>query len=201
MAAQYGLEPRALVGTIKATLMPKEASTEDVAAFLMIARTYSLNPFLREIFAFPKKGGGVQTIVSIDGWTNLINSHPQFDGAEFVEQRNPKDNKIEAITCKIWRKDRQRPIAVTEYLAECKRNTDVWGQWPMRMLRHRALIQCARYAFGFAGLLDPDEQEFHHMRDVTPRDGRDAGPPLPDETVKEHVEEQSASSQSTNPAA
>ena len=27
------------------------------------------------------------------------------------------------------------------------------------MLRHKALIQCARYAFGFAGLIDPDEAE------------------------------------------
>ena len=48
---------------------------------------------------------------------------------------------------------------VTEYMAECIRNTDPWKQYPRRMLRHKALIQCARYAFGFAGIVDPDEAE------------------------------------------
>jgi phage recombination protein Bet len=198
MARQYGIEPRAFTNTLRATVVPKETSNEELAAFLMIASKYSLNPFLREIFAFPKKGGGIQTIVSIDGWSNLINSHPQFNGAEFAEHTD-KSGKVIGITCKIWRKDRERPIAITEYLAECKRNTDVWNQWPMRMLRHRSFIQCGRYAFGFAGLLEPDEVDYQHMRDVTPREGRDAGPPLPDETVKE---EESASPQRTsNPGA
>jgi hypothetical protein len=39
------------------------------------------------------------------------------------------------------------------------------------MLRHKALIQCARYAFGFGGIVDPDEAE--RMVDVTPRDNSD----------------------------
>ena len=44
-------------------------------------------------------------------------------------------------------------------MAECKRNTDPWRQWPNRMLRHKATIQAARYAFGFSGIADPDEAE------------------------------------------
>ncbi len=37
------------------------------------------------------------------------------------------------------------------------------------MLRHRALIQCARLAFGFAGIMDPDEyQTWQETVDVTP---------------------------------
>jgi hypothetical protein len=45
---------------------------------------------------------------------------------------------------------------VTEFLAECKRGTEPWKNMPRRMLRHKALIQCARVAFGFA-LYDDDE--------------------------------------------
>jgi phage recombination protein Bet len=197
MAMKYALEPKMFMNTLRATIVPREISNEELAAFLHIANKYDLNPFLREIYAFPKKGGGIQTIVSVDGWCNLINSHPQFDGAEFTEHHD-KGGKITGMTCKIWRKDRERAIAITEYLSECSRGTDVWKQWPLRMLRHRALIQCARYAFGFAGLLDPDESDHQPMRDVTPHDGRDLGPPLPGEASKEHVEEP-ASSQSTNP--
>jgi hypothetical protein len=38
-----------------------------------------------------------------------------------------------------------------------------------RMLRHKALIQCARYAFGFAGIYDEDEgAKIAEMRDITP---------------------------------
>jgi hypothetical protein len=44
-------------------------------------------------------------------------------------------------------------------MSECARNTEPWIKWPARMLRHKALIQCARVAFGLAGIYDPDEAE------------------------------------------
>jgi hypothetical protein len=50
-------------------------------------------------------------------------------------------------------------------MSECRRSTDVWKQWPARMLRHKATIQAARYAFGFAGIMEQDEAE--RMVDVT----------------------------------
>jgi RecT family len=50
-------------------------------------------------------------------------------------------------------------VTVTEYLAECWRDSEPWIRWPRRMLRHKALIQCARYAFGFSGIIDQDEYE------------------------------------------
>ncbi|EKJ46221.1 phage recombination protein Bet, partial [Escherichia coli EC1869] len=34
-----------------------------------------------------------------------------------------------------------------------------WQSHPKRMLRHKAMIQCARLAFGFAGIYDKDEAE------------------------------------------
>src|SRR3954470_23204855 len=42
-------------------------------------------------------------------------------------------------------------------MAECRQSTDAWAKWPARMLRHKAVIQAARMAFGFAGIVDPDE--------------------------------------------
>jgi hypothetical protein len=56
----------------------------------------------------------------------------------------------------MYRKDRKHPVTVTEYLSECKRTTEPW-KMEHRMLRHKALIQAARYAFGFAGVYDEDE--------------------------------------------
>lgn len=156
MANRYGMEPRVFADTLKATVVPKDVSNEQFAAFMLVAKQYDLNPILKEIFAFPTKGGGIQPIVSIDGWANLINSHPAMDGMEFVDETSDKGELL-SITCRIYRKDRSHPVAATEYMAECRRNTDTWRQWPRRMLRHKAMIQAARYAFGFAGIIDPDE--------------------------------------------
>jgi hypothetical protein len=65
----------------------------------------------------------------------------------------------EGCTCTIYRKDRAHPIRITEYMSECKRNVGPWQSHPKRMLRHKAMIQCARLAFGLVGAFDPDEAE------------------------------------------
>lgn len=158
MAHRFGMERAAFEATLKKTVMPsdKEVTNEQLAAFLVVANQYSLNPFTKEIFAFPSRGG-IQPVVSVDGWLKIINSHPQFDGMEFEDQII--DGKLEAVTCKMHRKDRAHPTEVTEYMSECRRGTDTWKQWPARMLRHKATIQAARYAFGFSGIVDPDEAE------------------------------------------
>lgn len=158
MSKRYGMEPAAFEATLRATVVPEKASREQFAAFLLVAKEYGLNPITKEIYAFPTKGGGIQPIVGIDGWMNLINSQPQCDGLEFDDQFDTK-GELSAITCRIYRKDRSRPTSVTEYMLECKRPTEPWQKWPARMLRHKAAIQCARYAFGFAGIIDPEEAE------------------------------------------
>jgi phage recombination protein Bet len=178
MATKYNMEPAAFEATLRATVVPKNTSREQFAAFLVVANEYRLNPLTREIYAFPTSGGGIQPIVSIDGWLNLTNSHPACDGIEFDDHLD-SDGKVASITARIWRKDRSKPTTVTEYLAECYRPTEPWKRWPRRMLRHKALIQAARYAFGFSGIVDPDEAErigTNGMRDVTPKDD---GPPPP----------------------
>jgi phage recombination protein Bet len=184
MARRYSMEPGTFAATLRATVIPKNATNEEFAAFLMVAKQYGLNPVTREIFAFPKQDGGIQPIVSVDGWANLINSHPACDGFEFDDHLDGGGN-IVSITCKIYRKDRARPTTTTEYMAECKRDTSTWKKWPRRMLRHKALIQAARYAFGFSGIVDPDEAE----RFTRPAKGqetaipRDATPPAPPKMI------------------
>lgn len=158
MAAGYDMEPEKFAATVRATCMPNNSTDEEFAAFLLVAHQHGLNPVTREIYAFPKKGGGIQPIVGIDGWMTLINSHPQSDGIEFQDQFDDK-SKLSAITCRIYRKDRTRATEVTEYMEECRRPTEPWQKWPARMLRHKAAIQAARYAFGFAGIIDPEEAE------------------------------------------
>ena len=157
LAKHYDMDKGAFLQVMKATIMKgANVSNEDIAAFCLVAKEHGLNPFTKEIFAFPT-GGAIQPIVSVDGWMKLINSHPDFDGMDFIDVR--EGDKLVSITCRMFRKGRSHPVEVTEYMAECLRATPTWKQWPARMLRHKAAIQAARYAFGFAGIMEPDEAE------------------------------------------
>ena len=158
MASKFGMEPKAFEATVRDTCGCKGATAEQFAAFLLVANEYGLNPVTKEIYAFPTRGGGIQPIVGIDGWITMANNHPQFDGVEHID-RLDDGGQLVAITARVFRKDRSHPIEVTEYLAECKQGTDPWKKWPARMLRHKATIQAIRYAFGFSGIVDPDEAD------------------------------------------
>lgn len=184
MAARYDMEPNAFVEAIKASVIKGACSNEQFAAFLMVAKEYDLNPLTKEIYAFPDRGG-IQPIVSIDGWMKLINSHPQFDGMEFDDTH--EDGKLSSVTCRMYRKDRSRPISVIEYMTECARPTEPWKKWPARMLRHKAAIQAARYAFGFSGIMEPDE--YDRMKDVTPAPVQTVADPFGDEPQSTKIEE------------
>lgn len=150
-----------LVETLKATAFKGQVSDAQMTALMVVANQYGLNPWTKEIYAFPDKNNGIVPVVGVDGWSRIMNEHPQFDGMEFEQSED-------SCTCKIFRKDRSRPIVVTEYMEECKRpNVGPWSSHPRRMLRHKAMIQCARLAFGFGGIYDQDEAERIAEIDVT----------------------------------
>ncbi len=143
------------------TIMPdkgKNVTPEQFISFMAVANEYRLNPLTKEIYAFPAKGGGIQPIVSIDGWLRIINSHPDFNGMTFEDCRS-EGGELTSITCSIYRKNVEHPIQVTEYMAECKGTSEPWKKWPARMLRHKTAIQAGRYAFGLSGIIDPDEAD------------------------------------------
>lgn len=166
MAGKFSVEPQKLLDTLRATLMPK-ASNEELLAFVVTANQYNLNPFTKEIYAFPGRSGGINPVVSVDGWIKLMNRHPQFDGIQFHTE--DKEGKPHSVTATIFLKDRSRPVEVTEYFSECSRNSEPWKVNPRRMLRHKALIQCARVAFGFSGITDEEEAVIPQVQvNVTP---------------------------------
>ena len=165
MASKFSVEPARLLETLKATLMPK-ATNEELLSFVVTANQYGLNPFTREIYAFPARNGGIQPVVSVDGWIRMMNNHASFDGIQFTTE--DKDGKPFSVTATIHLKDRTHPVEVTEYFSECSRNTEPWKVNPRRMLRHKALIQCARVAFGFSGITDEEEAIPQAPVNVTP---------------------------------
>lgn len=169
-AVKYQVDERKIFDTMKATAFQQrgkwnkatnsrdpapEVSDAQMIGLLIVADQYGLNPFTREIYAFPNDTGGIVPIISIDGWIRIVNERAELDSIEF--ETAPPGTDDPWIICTITRKDRSKPLSITEYLSECARDTDPWKSHPRRMLRHKAFIQCARVAFGFAGVFDPDE--------------------------------------------
>lgn len=141
-----------LINVLKATAFKGQVTDAQMTALMVVANQYGLNPWTKEVYAFPDKNNGIVPVVGVDGWSRIMNDHPQFDGMEFIQDD-------ESCTCIIYRKDRAHPIRATEYMDECKRGTGPWQSHPKRMLRHKSMIQCARLAFGFGGIYDQDEAE------------------------------------------
>lgn len=171
LSAKFGMGEEAnVLETLKATAFKGQVSDAQMTALLIVANQYGLNPWTKEIYAFPDKNNGIVPVVGVDGWSRIMNDHPQFDGMDF-------EIDDESCTCKIYRKDRSHPIQVTEYMSECKRNVGPWTTHPKRMLRHKAMIQCARLAFGFVGIYDEDEAQ--RIREVDMGKAQVVDPALP----------------------
>ncbi|MBT8527572.1 phage recombination protein Bet [Polynucleobacter paneuropaeus] len=176
LSAKFGMGEEAnVLETLKATAFKGQVSDAQMTALLIVANQYGLNPWTKEIYAFPDKNNGIVPVVGVDGWSRIMNDHPQFDGMDF-------EIDDESCTCKIYRKDRSHPIQVTEYMSECKRNVGPWTTHPKRMLRHKAMIQCARLAFGFVGIYDEDEAA--RIREVDMGKAQVVDPSLPTISVE-----------------
>ena len=185
-AGKYGVEPAALLTTLRMTCFKQSGNTvvsdQQMMALLVVADQYDLNPFTKEIFAFEDKGN-IIPVVSVDGWTRIINSHPNYDGIEFKYAEEHETRDAKAKSCPIWcevtiyRKDRTRPTILREYLDEvyvpprgANGYAGPWQSHTKRMLRHKTLIQGARLAFGFAGIYDEDEAIRIINADLAPAD-------------------------------
>ena len=202
---RYAVDANKMFETLKSTAFKQRdgsaPSNEQMMALLVVADQYHLNPFTREIYAFPDKQNGIVPVVGVDGWSRIINSHPQFDGMEFnysdatVTPIGSVSTCHEWVECVMYRKDRSRPVIVREYLDEVYRapfKDGMKGPWQThtkRFLRHKAMIQCARLAFGFVGIFDQDEAERieeQREREVTPQPK--ALPECADEQVMKHID-------------
>lgn len=154
LAQRFGVDQTKMMECLKATAFRGQVSNEQMMALCVVADQYKLNPWTKEIYAFPDKNNGIVPVVGVDGWARIINEHPQFDGVELIDAADGS-----SCTCVMHRKDRTHAVTVTEFIEECRRDTGPWKSHPRRMLRHKALIQCARIAFGYAGIYDHDEAE------------------------------------------
>ena len=178
MADKYYVAPEKFMDTLKSTAFKQkpgeEITNEQMMALLVISNEYNLNPFLKQIYAFPDKHKGIIPIVGVDGYIRIVNEHGQADGWEYRMSENLVDIDKHAmgipewIECVMYRKDREHPTVARVYAVEAyrapftKNNYEIkgpWQQYPRLMMENRAFIRGARFAFGFTGIYSEDDAE------------------------------------------
>ena len=162
LAGAQAYQPTDGKPTPATSLAPRRA---DLVRLLLACERLGLDPLAGEAYlAAPEHSpqAPAQVVLGLGGWVRLLSGHPQVCGVEFAEGPPREDGSglPEWASCTIHRRD--RPVATTarEYMDEARGATGAWLTHPRRMLRHCALVQCARVAIGepaaqFSGEVDP----------------------------------------------
>lgn len=124
------------------------APSNTLLALLRIAREHRLDPLKEEVALTLYDDYHWHAYITVEGYSKLLNNHPAFDGIAFTQSEETTNGIPIWMECTIYRKDRSRPIVVREYFEEVKGEKMIWQKMPRRMLRHRAMQQCARLAVG-----------------------------------------------------
>jgi len=170
-AARMGVTPDKLLASLTTVAFrvmektqqgyqPAALTNEELIALLSVCNTYGLDPFSKQVYAFKGQSGAIQPLISVDGWLAILNRQPEFDGmTEQWAETYIVENGVEIpewCEITIFRKDRSHPVIHREYAKEAYTGSMPWKKYPRRMLKHRATVQCIRYAFGISGALDEE---------------------------------------------
>ena len=147
LPANYNLnfEDKALIATIKDTVA-KGATDTEFRMFVELCKSTGLNPLKKEVW-FIKTQRGAQIMTGINGYLQIANRHPQFDG--MTEPQFEQDAKGFIISCRVevHRKDRKLPAVGKVFMAEYGGITPIWQKMPRVMLAKVAKSVALREAF------------------------------------------------------
>jgi hypothetical protein len=137
-------------------------SQVDLETLLLAAERHGLDPLGKDMYLL-REGDSYDepaiVVLGVDGWSRILNKHKKFAGMQFKESEELLDGVPRWIECTLHRWDRRVPTTVREYFDEVRGSSTPWLTHPRRLLRHKALVQCARLAFGLVGIYDHDEAQ------------------------------------------
>ena len=168
------------IAFVKKQFFPLQAKAEDIVFCLEVAKSYNLNPILRQIFFVPRKFKDdkgvwhekVEPLVGRDGFLAIAHKMGNFGGIETSSilkevpcQLNGKWGMKQDLVgvCKVFKKGCDKPfvveVAYSEYVQR-KANgepTQFWASKPDTMIKKVAESQALRKAFNISGLMSLEE--------------------------------------------
>lgn len=121
----------------------KKVSDAEIIKAIKLSKELGLNPIEREVHFVPY-GNSVQLIVSYLEYIKRAERSGKLDGWKI---RYGKDDIGEYAEVIIHRKDWSHPFEWRTYLKEAKRNTPIWKEMPLFMLKKTAIAQAFRICF------------------------------------------------------
>jgi len=155
----------------------KDASNDELAMFMHIAKKQGLDPFLKEIYYYKNSRGGNVIMTSRDGFLKIAQSHPDYAGLASREVREGDKFNIDDINGKVehnlgllerekkqiigaWaiaHRRRSTPCVVWVDYHEFNKGYSVWKSHPSMMIRKVAEVRALKSAFGIVGLVSEEE--------------------------------------------
>jgi hypothetical protein len=128
----------------------------DVERLFWLADRLGLDPLERDLIAIEQRdpdpfAASVAFMITLDGWVKLLHRHPRFRGLSFEEGPNDEHGLPLWQSCSLYWEGFACPLLVREWACEHRSLHESWLNHPRRMLRHKALTQCARLALGVGG--------------------------------------------------
>lgn len=168
------------VALIKSIAAPK-CTDDEFKLLLYQAKTYGLDPLLKQIWAVKYQDGKPASIFAgRDGFLTIAHRSGVFDGME-SGTRMEGTNMIG--WAKVYRKDMAHPFCVEVNAKEYNRGMGAWNTHPGTMIQKVAESQALRRAFEISGIYSPDEmpaeQEKPPMKDITPETEKPRGRKVP----------------------
>ena len=149
------------------------ATDIEIFVFVKLCAAQKLNPFLGEAYLIKyDRGSPASIVVGKETFTQRAAAHPNYDGHEagIIVLRNgeaielPGTFKLETdllvgAWCKVYRRDRTRPIHKTVQLAEYDTKRSLWKSKKATMIEKVSIVQALRETFpsDFVGLYDSSE--------------------------------------------
>lgn len=161
LASAWGIEPDYVTKILLSKIVKPRSDFQPTGVHLtqacIIAHRHGLNPLLNHIYFFISRDGqSVIPVVGVDGWAHIAARSGRLTGFDF-QFVTDENGALAACECTVWLRDCDKPFRNTEWLGECRRNTDPWKNQPRRMLRNRAFCQTVRLALGIGGIYDEDD--------------------------------------------
>lgn len=162
----------------------RDASPQELEAFISVALSYGLNPLKKEIY-FTKAGGKAVTMTSRDGYLAIANRSEQFDGMEAdVVYKGDKlernadgslsivygenhltfdDSFLIGAFCNVFRKDRKRTSTVFVSYDDYKKDNPIWRTYKKSMILKVAESMALKRAFSLSGLVTEEEMDIKYI--------------------------------------
>jgi phage recombination protein Bet len=142
------------------SMLTKNLTNDEFKMFLYIAKQYDLNPIKREIYMI-KYGDSAQTIISRDGYYELLRRKESYNGHEttlHLDEKFPDNTMNMWAECKVYLKGIEHPITEVAYFKESvNANNAIWNKMPKTMLRKVAESRAFRKACGAFGTYSEEE--------------------------------------------